>query len=102
MADDWYLRDAIFDAVGEVYADKVVDIVREWLATYEHAGIGILTDPTQLAKRDITEFRFTQSAITENESSRTGTKFRPTLRFVCLATSVRNLSAKQIELLFPA
>ena len=37
-------------------------------------GIGILTDRTQLAKRDITEFGFTQSAMTANDSSRTGTR----------------------------
>lgn len=40
-ADDWLLRDAIFDRVGEVYADEVVAIVRDWLATYERAGCGL-------------------------------------------------------------
>jgi serine/threonine-protein kinase len=37
-------------------------------------GIGILTDRTQLGRRDITAFGFTQSAVTENDSSRTGTR----------------------------
>lgn len=38
MTDDWLLRNAIFDRVGEVYADDVVAIVRDWLATYERPG----------------------------------------------------------------
>lgn len=37
-------------------------------------GIGILTDRSQLAQRDITVVGFTQTALTENESSRTGTR----------------------------
>ncbi len=37
-------------------------------------GIGILTDRSLLAQHDITVAGFTQSAITENESSRTGTR----------------------------
>lgn len=37
-------------------------------------GIGILTDRALLEKHDITVGGFTQSAITENESSRTGTR----------------------------
>jgi serine/threonine-protein kinase len=37
-------------------------------------GIGILTDPALLQKHDITQVGFTQSAITESESSRTGTR----------------------------
>jgi serine/threonine-protein kinase len=37
-------------------------------------GIGILTDRSQLEKHDITTVGFTQSDLTENESSRTGTR----------------------------
>jgi serine/threonine-protein kinase len=37
-------------------------------------GIGILTDRSQLEKHDITTVGFTQSDLTDNESSRTGTR----------------------------
>ena len=37
-------------------------------------GIGILTDRSQLEKHDITQVGFTQSELTDNESSRTGTR----------------------------
>lgn len=40
-ADDWLLRDAIFDRVGEVYTDGLVAIVRDWLGTYERAGCSL-------------------------------------------------------------
>lgn len=37
-------------------------------------GIGMVTDRSQLAARNITEAGFTQSVVTENDSSRTGTR----------------------------
>ena len=37
-------------------------------------GIGILTDRSQLEKHDITNVGFTQADLTDNESSRTGTR----------------------------
>lgn len=40
-ADDFLLRDVLFDTVGEVYTDDVVAVVRDWLATYERAGCSL-------------------------------------------------------------
>lgn len=39
--DDYLLRDVVFDLVGEVYTDRVVAIVRDWLGTYERAGCSL-------------------------------------------------------------
>lgn len=49
--DDYFLRDAVFDRVGEVYADDVVTIVRDWLATYERAGCTLGDAQAELEER---------------------------------------------------
>jgi hypothetical protein len=38
-SDDWFLRDALFDLLGEVYTDRAVKIVLDWLETYSVAGL---------------------------------------------------------------
>lgn len=50
--DDWLLRDAIFDRVGEVYTDGVVAVVRDWLATYERAGCSLGDAQAELDPND--------------------------------------------------
>lgn len=48
-SDDWFLRDAIFDRVGEVYTDDIIDIVRNWLDTYERSGCSLGDAQQELA-----------------------------------------------------